>query len=378
MIYCCLLLMAFILFYMSAQTIPILITPEITESKIMGERTRKQLLYTAFIFGLLMAICCSMINPPNEWDLYRHYCEIDKMRVLGAKYAFSYGTYKELYVINFMFYLVSLTKYDGLLVFVSLMIETIIFCYFMNDQIRSGKIVHAGVFAICFLAFWPTLNIVYAVSGIRNVLAASIGTFALYADVMKKKPKIVTILLYLTAVFIHPFAIVFIVLRLLVNLKQVWLSTLIALGWFALYDLIYYLCRMVPLKLFQVISVNMYLHENDYSSDIRLTVMYALFVAAIIIMALIDRKHNKFNLSEVELRWNTVALLYGAFTIGALSNVLYFERAAYGIAFVMLPIVSRRMKNKNRLFPSLVLCVYAMIAIMFQVVRMYNVVVNGG
>lgn len=377
MIYLGLIILALIVIYMCVQIFTLILRPENSNLPRMSEKNRKQLIIVTFVFGLVLALCCSQIGPPSQWDLFRHYEEIDRMRTLGAGYAFKNGIYKDFFLVNLFFYLISLTGSNGLLVFLSLTIETFIFCYYLNDQIHSDRIIRTGTFAICFLAFWPTLNIVYAVSGIRNVLATSIGMLALYIDLMKNKSKVISILLYVAAVFIHPFAAIYIVLRLLTNIRLKFISVVVTFSWFALYDLIYNLFRKIPIRIFQVISVNMYIHNIDYSSDVRLIVLYALFIFTVLIFTIVDKKDNSLKHAVTDLRWDQASLLYEAFTLGALFNFLYFQRATYGIAFVMLPIISNQMKGRNRVLVAILVSIFAIIANYFQIIRMYNVVVYG-
>ena len=42
-----------------------------------------------------VALLASQIKPPQSWDLYRHYQEIDKMRMLGAQYAWTKSRYAD-------------------------------------------------------------------------------------------------------------------------------------------------------------------------------------------------------------------------------------------------------------------------------------------
>lgn len=157
-----------------------------------------------FLFlGILgVAILASNIDPSVEWDLYRHYEEIEKMRIWGAEYAFLRGRYSSYYVINFLFYVVSLTPWNGLLVFISIFIELWILEDILHFYKKRG--LSAQTISICFFLFFSLSNIVLAISGIRNVLASVLMGYAIWNIHYKHKHKALSLLLIIMSISIHP------------------------------------------------------------------------------------------------------------------------------------------------------------------------------
>ncbi|MFF2755789.1 hypothetical protein ACFVR1_19015, partial [Psychrobacillus sp. NPDC058041] len=120
----------------------------------------RQYMFLLITFGLCYAYLGSQLVPPPTWDLFHHYNEIDNMRRGGIEFTLTQANYKELFVINFLFYFVSLFSNNNLIVFITLFIEYLIFTYITCDIKKKYDNKNSIAFSINFFLFFALINIV--------------------------------------------------------------------------------------------------------------------------------------------------------------------------------------------------------------------------
>lgn len=164
---------------------------------------------------LLMLLAYSFVPTPNA-DLSRYFAKLDTARLYSFKeavFGIKNGLYDGLYVINALFWIIAKTGCKGLLPAISAGVVYGISFYVTCDCAeRYGKIdTLKWILPIQFFLL-PYYNII---NNVRNVMAFAIIIFALYRECVQKKKNAITYILYPVACFVHSFAIVAILIRIL-------------------------------------------------------------------------------------------------------------------------------------------------------------------
>lgn len=257
-------------------------------------------------------------------DLYRYFTLLDSMRSGGLNFVIEQSEYKSSFLINFIFYFVSITKENSLLpaligfVFYFIILY-IIFDYANSKNISTSSLVFATLFALLVI---PMIDVL---SGIRNAFAFSVVALALYRDLVKKNLNVFTYLLYLGALFSHSSIIVLLIFRFIVpfykgHLKKILISIAIFL-WPLYVSLIGFIFSLLPQSnLVSVIQVKIGDYTGtqkggiDWSQDI---LIYRIIILLIIIL-LIKFIKNKLPLRSALIEYSSFVQLLVIFTCGCL------------------------------------------------------------
>ena len=155
------------------------------------------------ILGIIgVALLAAQVVPPRAWDLYQHYDEINRIREWGASYAWKRSRYASYFGATALFYVTSLTPWNGTLPFITILTELFIFekviSYYKNQIGAQSE-------GLAFFLFLVLSNIVMAISGIRNVLAVVLVKYAIWNfECVSKKNWVADIAIVILAVTIHP------------------------------------------------------------------------------------------------------------------------------------------------------------------------------
>ncbi len=162
--------------------------------------TRNRIIIILGIIGV--ALLAAQMVPPRAWDLYQHYDEINRIREWGASYAWKRSRYASYFGATALFYVTSLTPWNGTLPFITILTELFIFekviSYYKNQIGAQSE-------GLSFFLFLVLSNIVMAISGIRNVLAVVLVNYAIWNfECVSKKNWVADIAIVILAVTIHP------------------------------------------------------------------------------------------------------------------------------------------------------------------------------
>lgn len=299
--------------------------------------TRNRLLLILGAMGI--ALLAAQITPPKEWDLFQHYDEIERIRDWGATYAWEKSRYASYYGATALFYLTSLTPWNGTLPFLAVFLELSIYEKIISHYSEQ---IDAQSEGICFFLFLALSNIVLAISGIRNVLAVVLVNYAIWDyECAKKRYILIDAAIVLFAITIHPASgilvfiyalsyipllavgagIAILILPVLTNILNNFLSSQNAIlsssaGLFALYT------------------------REEAGLDIRVRIVSAiLIIFSIIVLFRIIRFQKK------KKRYLYFTLLYSLGTLGMISQGLIYSRMLYGFN-ILYPIIIAN-KNEN-------------------------------
>ncbi|MFJ5562207.1 EpsG family protein [Lysinibacillus xylanilyticus] len=340
---------------------------------------KKQYMFMLFYFGIAYAFLAAQINPPPLWDLVHHYNEIDRMRSGGLDYALTQGRYKELFIINFIYYAVSLFDYNNLLVFITIFIEYMIFTYISCDlKEKYERERNTIAFSINFFLFFALVNIVLSISGIRNVFAFSIASLAVYMDLFKQRKGIIKYLLYILPIFIHPSTIIVPVARIFVLTPKMYKLAPLLIIWGIFASNISELLESSSIGALQTAGYLLKLYgESSTIIDYRVVIVNVIFVSIIIIACLyiLKKKHLNYNIGQ--LQYITFIIIYLFVALGSLQNVLIFNRMLYGLAFLILPLIHlilQSISKKIRTLFVIICIVFFTGMIMYQGLELFHAI----
>lgn len=176
------------------------------------------------LFGaFIVYVYCFTPTPITRWDLLEHYKTLNLIKENGWTYLWTDGLYKSRYITSLYFYFISHMPNYRLLPVIPLIIDFSIFLYIFQDSMKTSEEYEAypiGDAAFITLAWITTFGMKLAVSGIRCVCAVSICALAIYWEAIQKKHRGASYVLYIIAYGIHDFAMVIILIRMMMIVKN--------------------------------------------------------------------------------------------------------------------------------------------------------------
>ena len=228
----------------------------------------KNINYKACIFSisLFMASLSYSYIPLTETDLTRYFQIIENTKYAGFLDTINFNTYNHFipYTFNFLFWICNVIENSHFLPFFSTFLVYYIslyltFSYTDNNVSYKKLVAYYIVIMLCYN--WQALA-----NNIRNITAFLIIGCAVFRELELKKKNIWTYILYVIAVFLHPTAIVLIILRIGLVIRNKIKFALVGLIIFAqyfvayAYNVLYNYISFAPLK--QAIFL-----ANKYFSD---------------------------------------------------------------------------------------------------------------
>ncbi|CAJ2231428.1 EpsG family protein [Companilactobacillus paralimentarius] len=183
------------------------------------------------ISDILLALPAYVANPMNGvyFDTVRFQYILDQIRDAnlisglsgGLNWVLNYSEYAAEPVVAVYIWIFSFFKNNGMFFFIT----TLLFLIFLSHLLlKAGKyfqVSHWNLILIQFVIL-TTFNLFYQIEGIRNFLAFMIFAWAIFTDLTatQKHEKVEAIIAYIFCMFFHPIAIVFVLFRLLLALKN--------------------------------------------------------------------------------------------------------------------------------------------------------------
>ena len=291
------------------------------------------------IFGV--AILASQIKPPVGWDLFRHFEEIEKIRELGAEYAWHKSRYSDYFCITALFYFVSLTPWNNALVVIAifldlLLLETVLYYY-------RKKGLEAQTASIAFFQFLVLSNIVLAISGIRNVLAVILMGFAVWNfHCNRKKTIILDMILALMAITIHPASGFIPLLYLVACIPTTILGSVCAMM------LMPILANIMPRyrnSTNELLSSASGLFAVYMDSDAMLDRRVLIVSSFLLITTVFFLVYRILRLKD-KTQYTKFSLIYCIGTLAMIGKSVIYSRMLYGVDFICLVLLSSETENR--------------------------------
>lgn len=342
---------AYVVIFMSGTVLTIFLFKKFNLSK-------KQFVFLWCLFILSLSIMAYNMNPPVGWDINSHFAYLNQIRGSGISlfdFLFkndSYvggGSYANLVTFNIMRYIiVKISDNNFLLPAVCVVIDYSILGYIIIDwsEQNNGNYKFSIFTLLLNFSFTPYIH---AISGMRNVLSASIIGLAAYLYLYKKKNVILLIVLTLAAVTVHPAAIITVPFIFLAKLK------IGSIGFAAVY-IISALAKPVAQRLsysktdFLALIGQKYLTytaETQYRSS-RIS-LYGILIITAVFLLIYFLLYRRFNMldkhSDKKTLYNFLAI-YMVYIWGNIGNYDMILRPAYVLG-VLAPALSSFLSDKS-------------------------------
>ncbi len=177
-----------------------------------------------FIFAVAVVVMVYNLDPRESirWDLLVHYDTLEQMRTQGLDYVLHESEYKNLFLINWYFYLIALIGNDRLLSVFPVFIDFMCALYLIWDQLKMRYGDTAPLRDCAFISgiWFMSFGFMLSVSGVRCVLAMAIGVTALYLEYYKKEHRVLAVFLYAASLMTHSMGAAIFLIRILLYVKN--------------------------------------------------------------------------------------------------------------------------------------------------------------
>lgn len=295
--------------------------------------SKKSVFLSFFVFALAYGILAYHVEPPNSWDLYRHFAELNRIRSGGLYYLWHVGIYKNQIGSSLLFYLVSFLPNNHFLPFLSIIIEYSILAYIISDYCEENHLNCRYIFLILILHLGLN-DISWTLSTIRQTLAMAFVALAVYLDLVKKKK--IGLIFYVFGFVMHPGSIGAILIRLaLILYKRKIPIHILLVMWGAFASKIAF--TLIRSSVFAIQYIGSMLNEYVFSDhaeagDSRQVVVKLILLLILLIM--IWRRRNFW----IDNDYIKFVFLTSVFTLGSIVSGQIFLRYILLLSYLIIPI----------------------------------------
>lgn len=178
-------------------------------------KDRKNSVHYSFLLAGVFAFLAYWVKPRFEMDLTRYFEQVDNLRGVNWEFFVQTILFEDfLFIKNLLFYAISRTESNNLLPTIVIWISYFIMIYILTDYAKKKNVSKVELlFALFFLL--SVMPFISLVSNVRNILAFSLITLAVYREFIQQKKGLVTYILYISPLFIHISSLALIALKLL-------------------------------------------------------------------------------------------------------------------------------------------------------------------
>jgi len=346
---------------------------------INTKMSRHSLAITFALFGASYASLAFFVQPPEAWDLWHHFREIDAIRNTGTDYLQGAAKYRELVVTNYLFYFVSLLPSNNFLTSIVIFLEFSVFTYVLVDVAKRRPNLGSRTYALTFFYYIALTNVVYSISGIRNVLAFVLCGLAVYLDhsagPTNSTRRIVAVPLYLFPIFIHPSAAIFGILRLVAIFRLTGYLAAPLVVLFGVFSdrLPQLLLNLEHPVLRQIGGLLSYYSDFTGGLDPRLWGVNLVLVLVLFLYAASQRS-AMYRFTGLSSGYTDYFMAYCLFMFGAaFVSPIIFTRMLYGLGLMAVPIIAAVVADRKHSLPFTIFsCVYLTGVLSYQAVELIH------
>lgn len=184
---------------------------------IASSKSNKKVRFILFLYTIALAIMGFFYVPYVTADLARIYNTLDYFKMLDFSVFMDRVGESSTVVANIYYWLVSKTGENRLLPAINAFICYSCIFYIFRKTMEKYNISKKN-FAIALFFYMAIGNYMFVISGIRTMLAISLVAYCFFREAVEKKFRLYHILLYVAAAFIHNFAVIIIIIRLVIPL----------------------------------------------------------------------------------------------------------------------------------------------------------------
>ena len=310
-----------------------------------------------FLYAIAFGVVAYHVDPPEGWDLYRHFEMVDRIRIGGTNYLFSdQSLYGKQIGSALLYYLVSLQPNDHILPLVTVVIEYTIIAYIITDYITTNELTSRTVF-VCIAVSLALGDLTWTISMIRYPLACSFCALGMYLEAVKNKKR--GFIFYLVGISIHPGVLGIIIVRLVYFIKRARrVLPVILLVWGVFVTLIGRLLQSSTNYWLKYFGSMLMVYTTDMSeiADIRFLTLKIIFIVFIVICLLFRKKQGNDNLiSKNQKRtitghYKVLYIYISLFAIGAIvASPQIFMRYAMMISLLFIPVANDVLPEKGKM-----------------------------
>lgn len=294
-------------------------------------KSKTQNIFLGIMFISLIVLAFKL-EPPESFDLYRHYGDIIYFKTHSIIEIVSHANFLWYAIIKF-FSLFEKFQFFSVSI---LLVSIFLFLRILHNLKKETFISNKHTLLIIF-TFFSIVNLTHLMSGLRNVLAVSIFSIGILQLFSQKKTGY---LLIIISLFIHPMVIIlfFIYLFYKVIIKHKYLHILLLI-WPIFSKIILVILSLFPLKYFELLyeKLNLELTSN-FGTDIRVfifEIIQILFITYLLYK--LRKKITEENVSVCTIEKNIINYLYllSLFIIGSVPLINIFIRCRFLIAYLM-------------------------------------------
>lgn len=289
------------------------------------------------IMSSIIILCLNM-EPPESFDIYRHFEEMNYIRGSDlnefAKFLFS-KTIPFWLIFEKIMTLIS--NNNHVIYLFSIPMTVIPFVYILIDMKKNNKITNRQT-VIAFFTYFSIINTIHMMSGIRNALAVSILSIGMYLELFKKKK--IGYLFYVIALLMHQMVILVLVFRICSNLLfKIKIKNKIRIGHYLvimwqifskiILSILKFLLSIIPISIL-VIYTNYLSLELNY----KINVDYRIVIPELIQIILLTMMMYMVIKKNEEMDKKILIFYYlGFFIIGSFSMFNIFTRTRFIFAY---------------------------------------------
>lgn len=319
---------------------------------------KKQFIFFWGFFVLALSIMAYNMNPPVGWDINSHFTYLNQIKGSGISlfdFLFkndSYvggGQYSSLVAFNIVRYIVvKISDNNFLLPAICVVIDYSILGYIIIDWSEQNNGDNKlSIFTLLLnFSFTPYIH---AISGMRNILSASIIGLAAYLYLYKKKNIILLIVLTLAAVTVHPAAIITVPFIFLARLN------IGSIGFAAVF-IISALAKPVAQRLsysktafFALIGRKYLTYTAETQYRASRAPLYGVLIITVVFLLIYFLLYRRFNMldkqSDKKTIYNFLAI-YMVYIWGNIGNYDMILRPAYVLG-VLAPVLSSFLSDEQ-------------------------------
>lgn len=347
--------------------------------------TNKKIVLILIAIAYPIMILCLNQKPPESFDLYRYFLEMDYIRKLNFEQSIEFIFLKP----NFLWFaferlIALISKNNNVIFLFSIPITIVPFIYILTDVNKNHKLSNRQI-VISIVAFFSIINTIHLMSGIRNALAISIFSIGMYMDVFKNKK--IGFLFYILSLLFHPMVILVLIFRIFYKLIskikiKIYIGKYIILFWAFFSKIVLYLLKLmltvVPIKMLDL-YVNKFNVELTLKIGADYRVMIFEFIQILLILILIYR--------NLKLNKNTdkrILIFYYLcfFIIGSITLFNIFTRTRFIFAYFLPYILCcsnkiKRFSRKNKRYNTIIEHILMIVTLFINIYYVYFMYCNG-
>lgn len=336
------------IFYLSILYILLCATLLITTLFVNLKINKKQFYMISIFLVLSLGIIAYCTEPGVADDLYRHYQELERMRSGGIEYFKNYSVYKNNYIINALFFIVSKTQQNRLLPFISILIMYSIFFY-ITANIMIKYDIKIKLVALFIMLHFSISSLRISISSIRNFIAFAILFMAIYREFIINKKNLFTYILYGVSCMIHSSSIIIVLCRVfMIEKLHLYKFRYILLFWYAFQNIIATTLISMNFGFFKEIGYKLSTYSQYFAIDKRLYFVILAFIIYIYIIVKKSININKYNDKYKLCKYFEFLEIILVFALGSIMIPELMWRISLFLSLLILPVIFIMFEQFNK------------------------------